>query len=223
MELFPVDNPTMSTAEANSEIPRSYLVLPTGVISFILMLVIMVTSLPGFRKARYNVFYFIHVTFAIGILILTCVHASTNFYFLLPGMVLWVADWTWRILYSLKTKEEIKVENAGNGWYRVHLAPRTAVSSVADIEKNMSIDTTSISETPLATYYINIPAVSKVQIHPFTAAAVDPATGEPIILFRLAPGRKKLNETQKEWTRRVGDIADTGMEQGSSAMVCAFP
>ncbi|KAK1820890.1 hypothetical protein LTR12_004761 [Friedmanniomyces endolithicus] len=202
---FVVDNPTVSVAEQALESPYSNLVLPTGVFSFVLILVVTITALPALRRSSYNTFYFIHVVFAALILILTSIHASTNFYFLLPGLLLWLADWVWRLRHSLSTKEEAIVENASNGWTRVRLPSEHALSA-NDGEKGANALST-LSTPVLATYYVNFPSISKLQVHPFTAASTGSAGTGPVLLFRRGPERKKAKKTAKEFTWAVAATA----------------
>ncbi|TKA62935.1 hypothetical protein B0A55_12313 [Friedmanniomyces simplex] len=214
---FVVDNPTVSVAESATGGPLSNLVLPTGVFSFALTLVVTVTSLPALRRKNFNTFYFIHVIFVAIILILTCIHASTNFYFLLPGVLLWVADWVWRVRNSLVTRTEAVVENAGNGWVRVRLRSEHA-RSASDGEKGagaMSSSTTPV----LATYYINFPRISKVELHPFTAASTGTADTGPVLLFQRGPERKKAKQTAKEFTWAVAAAADNSAGMASTLQV----
>ena len=156
--------------------------------------------LPILRRRNYNAFYFTHVIFAAAIIILTCLHASTNFYFCLPGLLLWIADWVWRVRNALGSKVEVLVENAGDGWYRIRLPHR----------KGPELESGQEFHNPLATYYVNFAAVSRLQIHPFTAASIGHGhekTG-PLLLFRRGPERKKIQKRDSEWTWKLGDLVD---------------
>ncbi|KAK5731322.1 hypothetical protein LTR15_001261 [Elasticomyces elasticus] len=209
---FLVDNPTVTVEEASDKIPLNYLVLPTGVISFVLTLVVLITSLPALRRKAYDVFYAIHIICAVGITVLTSLHASTNFYFLLPGLFLWIADWILRVRSSLRKLQHIDVENAGSGWYRVHLP---SVVPDTHLEQGPAMP---LSVNPLATYYINIPSISKTQLHPFTAATTASSATAAILLFQQAPGRKVFKKSEKEWTWRVASAVDSGSEKRSTML-----
>ncbi|KAK3650128.1 hypothetical protein LTR56_006403 [Elasticomyces elasticus] len=206
---FLVDDPYVTVADAGDKIPLNYLVLPTGGLAFILILLVLITSLPALRRKAYNIFYITHVISAVLITVLTSLHASTNFYFLLPGLVLWVADWALRVQYSLRKLQDIEVENAGNGWYRVSL-PYVVPGTQHHLEKGPAMAT---EVSPLATYYINIPSVSKTELHPFTAAVVASDTSAPVLLFRQAPERKQDKKSMREWTWRVASAVDAGAEK----------
>ena len=211
----------MTAAEAKAKIPLGYIVLPTGVISFILILVVLITSLPAIRRRSYNAFYFIHVIFAVAILILTCLHASTNFYFLLPGIFLWVGDWIWRSFNSLRKTQDVALENAGGGWYRVRLPVQHPVS-VATVEKGLPSGSMASYDNPLETHHINIPSISKLQVHPFTAAVTTSVGQGPILLFRQAAERKKAKDSDKEWTRMLGAVIDASDSKSLNVKVCVL-
>ena len=215
---FLVDNPTVSVAESAAQGPLSYLVLPTGVLSFALLVVVTITSLPVVRRKNFNAFYFVHIIFATIILVLTCLHASTNFYFLLPGILLWIADWAGRVRELLGAKAEAVVENAGNGWIRVRLPSKYPVFA-SDGEKSERTTSFPPSTPVLATYYVNFPRISKVQLHPFTAASTGSSELGPVLLFRRSPERKKAKQTEKEFTWAVAAVADVLQEMPSKLQV----
>ncbi|TKA55282.1 hypothetical protein B0A49_12684, partial [Cryomyces minteri] len=215
MHEFLIDNPMISVAQSTGDGPLSFLVLPTGVISFVLILVVVITSLSVLRRKKFNTFYFVHISVAVIILILTCLHASTNFYCLLPGLLLWAGDWVWRLCNALAKKTEATVENAGNGWYRVRLPPKHA-GLVKDVEKSEAAVPKSGSDRVLATYYINFPSVSKLQIHPFTAATAETTGSGPVLLFQRGPERKKSKQSEKEWTWALATRVDASWEKRST-------
>ncbi|KAK4579800.1 hypothetical protein LTR86_000001 [Recurvomyces mirabilis] len=212
---FVVDNPTVSVDEATAKGHISYLVLPTGVFTFVLLVAVTITSLPILRRRSFNTFYFVHIVLVVIILIFACLHASTNFYCLLPGLLLWAADWVWRLRNSLANKVEATVENAGNGWTRVTLHSKR-LEIARSGEKGASTMSPAFEIPVLATYYINFPRVSKLQIHPFTAASAGSAETGPALLFRRGPERKKDRRTQKEFTWALAAAAGDTVEVPST-------
>jgi ferric-chelate reductase len=92
--------------------------------------------------------------------------ASTNFYFILPGLLLWLYNWILRMQNVLFYKKTIQVESAGGDWYRMRLpnVPDKASIDVSTAEKGLTPTKTSELQHPLETYYIRLSAISKVQI-----------------------------------------------------------
>ena len=207
MQQFLPDNPVLTWPEAAINGPYSWFTLPTGAISGIVLIpIIVITSLPVLRRINYNIFYFIHISLAFVITVLVCLHASTSFYFLLPGLLLWVNDWIWRLRYALATRVNIQVENAGHGWYRIRL-PKNSTMPLEDLRLEDGEKVASLCH-PMATYYINISQISKMQIHPFTAASNGSSEAGPVLIFKRSPERKKAKKRDTEWTWQLGALTD---------------
>jgi ferric-chelate reductase len=174
---------------------------------------VVITALPIIRRNNYNTFYYIHIIFALLILVLVCLHASTNFYFVLPGLLLWVYDWSYRARHALCFKQTIQAESAGNNWYRMRL-PSTSKTMADDgsaAEKGLDSQHALTLTHPLETYYIRLSAISKVQVHPFTAVATAALSSGPIILFQKSPSKKKVTASDKEWTWLLGAMVDQSL------------
>ena len=204
-EQFEVDNPTLTQAEAEARGYWWFLTLPTGMIAFIAMLVIVVTALPVLRRRSYNVFYYLHVVLSAFIFILLSFHASTDFYFLLPGLLLWIGDWVWRLfrgMGGLRKRVSGRIENAGDGWYRISL-PVSAKLDNANDDVESAISEKRMPSHPLQSYFLVFPAVSKIQNHAFTAAKVGDLSSGPTFLFQRASGKKQA-KLDKEWTWKLG-------------------
>ncbi|KAF2679031.1 hypothetical protein K458DRAFT_461829 [Lentithecium fluviatile CBS 122367] len=205
---FDTDNPFLTEEDHG---PYARFVFPTGVIAGIGLIPMCITALPIIRRSNYNIFYFTHIIGAIAIMILLCLHASTNFYFLLPGLVLWVSDWMWRVSHRLGTQVEAIVEKAGNGWYRVRIMQNLeTTSSVAMLEKGDKYDW----ESPVVSYFLNFADISKLQLHPFTAVSTGDAVSGPTFLFRRSPERKKREKSDGEWTWKLAALADSNGIRG---------
>ncbi|KAJ4361232.1 hypothetical protein N0V95_002050 [Ascochyta clinopodiicola] len=58
---------------------------------------------------------------------------------------------------------------------------------------------------PLKYYYLNVPNISKMQNHAFTAAVPSTNTSGPVFLFQRSQG-KKQKSLNKEWTWKLGDM-----------------
>lgn len=178
--------------------------LPTGdVVDIVLIPTMVITALLIIRRNN-------HIIFAILVLVLVCLHASTNFYFILPGLLLWVYDWSYRVQHALRFKQSIEVESAGNNWYRMRLSgtSKTIAGDDSAAEKELTSQDASDPNHPLDTYYVRLSAISKVQIHPFTAVATATALSGPVILFQKSSPKKKVASSDKEWTWSLGAMID---------------
>ncbi|KAJ4137261.1 hypothetical protein NW768_002843 [Fusarium equiseti] len=179
-EAFAIGNPALTVAESkqlNGWFSFTYYV---GIAAILPVLVILVTSMPWIRRRHYNLFYFSHVILGTLTIVASCLHASTNFYLLLPGLLLWIADWIRRFFFGeargLARKTPAVLEIAENGWLRVSLLPNRAIHG-----------------PPLLYYHLNFPSVSKVQTHAFTAVAHPEHNGGPVFLVQP-------ETDEKEWT-----------------------
>ena len=186
--------------------------LPTGLISLVLMLIITITALPVLRRKNYNTFYYAHLICSVIIIISASIHASTDFYFLLPGLILWIVDWAWRIFRGdtgVMKRVDGTLEDAGYGWYRISL-PVSAKTLQSDdgVEEDIGTEKQTLAH-PLQTYYLNFPSISKLQNHAFTAAKVGSSTTGPTFLFQRAQRSDKTNQKklEREWTWKVGGQA----------------
>lgn len=88
----------------------------TGSTSSLIMLAMFFTSFPIIRRKHFNLFYFTHLLGILAVVIL-CLHASTMFYCTIPGLSMWLLDWSMR-LFELREKLDSRLEALGNGWYR---------------------------------------------------------------------------------------------------------
>jgi len=211
-DAFNPDNPFYTWAQVeNMGNYYAWLGLGSGAVTGIVLIpVMLITALPILRRNSYNTFYYIHVVFAVLVLVFSCIHASTNFYFVLPGLLLWVYDWSFRVQNALYYKRTIAVESAGNDWYRMRLASTSETMTVdaSAAEKGLSSPDRPDLRHPLETYYIQLSTISKVQIHPFTAAATATASSGPSFLFQRSPPKKKKKASHKEWTWLLGAMVD---------------
>lgn len=118
--VFPVLNPTYlyhETWPGNTSslgIWRASLVF-SGLFVATTMCLIFVTSFPTIRAKHFNIFYFTHLLIILAIIVV-CLHASTMFYCIAPGLVMWLLDWSMR-LYELRKPLSGQVASLGNGWY----------------------------------------------------------------------------------------------------------
>lgn len=118
--VIPVLNPTYLYHETwpgsttSLGIWRASLIF-TGLAATVIMCAIFFTTLPAVRRKHFNLFYFTHI-FAIVMVIITCLHASTMFYCTAPGLAMWFLDWGMR-LHELRRTLDGEITTIGNGWY----------------------------------------------------------------------------------------------------------
>ncbi|RKL48193.1 hypothetical protein BFJ70_g2549 [Fusarium oxysporum] len=200
-EALATGNPTMTLSE--SKLRSSWFVQTTytGIAAFLPILAVLVTSLPYIRRQHYNLFYYTHVICGIIIFVASCIHASTDFYLLLPGLLLWIGDWSRRVFFGetngLGTKIVATLENIGGSWIRISLP----VKSSAHKTTEKPVPTCK----PLLYYYLNAPAVSRFQSHAFTAAVSASTSHGPIFLLQRVSG-KPQKRLDKEWTWKLGAL-----------------
>lgn len=190
--------------EAERDSGWYYATLPTGMVGFLLMITIIITSLPSLRRKTYNTFYNVHVICSFWAFVALSIHASTDFYFLLPGLVLWIVDWGWRLFRGtsggLGKKVLATLENAGEGWYRISLP-----ASAKGIDESGAAEKETVITHPVQSYNLVFPEISKVQNHAFTAAKVGTLTEGPTLLLQRAQG-KASKKLEKEWTWKLGAL-----------------
>lgn len=190
--------------------------------SLVFMLVIVITALPTLRRRSYNTFYYLHIILSCLVFIAACIHANTDFYFLLSGLVLWILDWGWRIFrgdFGLGKTVRATLEDAGHGWYRITLkssedgvrpAKELAAGPTSAVEKQLVMQ-------PIQSFYLTIPSVSRVQNHAFTAAkTATHDTGPVFLLWRasLAGRRNPTKSEKKEWTWKISRLVGSGAKEG---------
>lgn len=118
--VIPVLNPTFLYDETwpgnrtSLGIWRASLIF-SGILTAMIMLIIFISTLPSIRSKHFNAFYFTHL-FGTVMIIIICLHASTMFYCLAPGLALWCLDWGMRI-HELGTAHDSEITTIGNEWY----------------------------------------------------------------------------------------------------------
>lgn len=223
-----LENPNIAFSDIK-ELGRYYTVtLFTGTLTLALIVVVVVSSLPALRRRAFNTFYYVHLIFSILVFIGAGVHSSTNFYFLLPGLVLWVVDWAWRLVRGDTGLVQVldgTLEDAGNGWYRVVLPP-SAKKLPTGLRGKLGGDGAEEKQAvmhPLQTYYLNVPSVSKLQNHAFSAAVVGSTLNGPVFLFQRTSTvgqsvRREKRTMKRQWTWKLGRQAEYDDDTGTPQM-----
>lgn len=118
--VIPVLNPTYlhhetwPGNETTLGIWRASLIF-SGSMAALIMAALFVTTLPKVRSKNFNLFYFTHLL-SILMVIIICLHASTMFYCVAPGLAMWCLDWGMR-LHELRRVLDGEITTIGNGWY----------------------------------------------------------------------------------------------------------
>ncbi|KAF2010266.1 hypothetical protein BU24DRAFT_472369 [Aaosphaeria arxii CBS 175.79] len=207
-EEFATGNPTMTRTASKS---RSWWYTTTtynGAATLTVMIFILATSLPFVRRKHYNLFYYSHLLCGITIIIGSCVHASTDFYLIFPGLFLYVVDLIQRFFSGeaggLHNKHVAVIENASGDWYRIIVPPFEKVKASSN-ELILPVETVVPTGYPLKCFYLNFPVISKTQNHAFTAAKSSPLGTGTVFLFQRSRGKaqKRLND---EWTWKLAAL-----------------
>ena len=163
------------------------------------------TSFPIIRRKWFNVFYFTHLLGIVAVVII-CLHASTMFYCTIPGLSMWLLDWSMRV-YELKEKMGSRLTALGNGWYTLTMPlPRKRLSGCA-------------CHSPLSHFYIHHSTTSVLEIHPLTTithlASKKSSVGDSDsidiqFLFRQSQTQAMLPPSKKssQWTNKLGALVD---------------
>ncbi|VUC32436.1 unnamed protein product [Clonostachys rosea] len=206
-QAFATGNPAMTLEESEKRSSWYTQTTYTGAATLVVLVLIVLTALPFVRRRFYNVFYYSHILISILVLVGAGIHASTDIYLLIPGLVLWVVDWAIRLFGGeaggLHKTQLVSVEDTSNGWYRISLPVQSAHN-----ERYRALISTEKESAPgdaLACYYLNFPAVAKLENHPFTAAIPGSMSSGPVFLFQPAQG-KSQKKLDKEWTWKLAAL-----------------
>jgi hypothetical protein len=215
-EVFPVLNPTYlyhETWPGDSSalgVWRASLIF-TGIFSTTIMGLIFVTTLPKIRSKHFNLFYFTHLLSIVAVIII-CLHASTMFYCVAPGLAMWILDWGMR-LYELREFVQGKVIHLGNGWYW-YFESSHSIKLTKLISLTFSIELPlprrrldgCACNSPLAHFYIRHAESSFWELHPFTTITplaserkITSASEEDIpiqFIFRKRGGSGSISQAQ---------------------------
>jgi predicted ferric reductase len=149
--------------------------IQVGFAAWIALLVILVTSFNFARRKCFELFYYPHALF-LAFVIGALIHATQAAEFLLPGLALWVVDRLIRLAYNFRAVQVTLVsQHAG------HVTKFT----VTGLRRH----------TPSQVAWIQIPALSVLNWHPFTIVSVPSSEDEAIFAIRGLGGyTKKLHD-----------------------------
>ncbi|KAJ3021737.1 hypothetical protein HKX48_007906 [Thoreauomyces humboldtii] len=154
-----------------------------GLLAAISFTIGFLAALPWVRRRHYNLFLFLHI-FMLIMIVFAILHSDTNFYYCVPGVILWVADLVLRF-FARRRKTEMAIERVTKeetGFLR------------------LDIQTSKFFKFKPGQYvFLNIPSISALEYHPFSIAAStvsSPTSGQ--LSFLIAPSWRT-----SEWTSRI--------------------
>lgn len=230
-KLLPVLNPTYLYNEvwpgdkSGLGIWRASLIF-TGIAASLIMLAMLLTSFPFIRRKHFNLFYFTHLLGILAVVII-CLHASTMLYCTLPGLSMWLLDWSMRVV-ELREQLPSRLVALGNGWYRYASQKRNWSLNFTDYcSITLPLPRKRLSgcacHSPLAHFYIHHTQSSIREVHPFTTVTHLASTkrttrdDEEFIsvqfLFRASLPDGENPKKPMQWTSRLGSLADEELEK----------
>jgi ferric-chelate reductase len=165
-----------------------------GLIALIAMLLIAATSIPYVRRRMYGVFYSVHHLFIVAV-VFSVLHYNSIIMAILPTFVLYLIS---RTISSSNGSTPVAVkEFAVLGTDIVKIVIRCAVNGTDTFQLGQFV-------------YLNIPAISKLQWHPFTIASSPHTKPDSITILLKVHGN---------WTTQLAKYADTCKESGMLPVV----
>ena len=161
-----------------------------GLTAFAFMTIMIICSLPRIRRHRFELFYYTHHLFIV-VLIFLCLHYPGSFVYLIPGVAVYMVDKLYP-LFSYRSSGQVKT---------------TLVS--ADVLE-VSVPTSTQSYYGGAYVFLNCPAVSWLQWHPFSLTSAPSKHNDHLVFHIKAAG---------EWTQAVIDSSKECKENGQDLEV----
>uniref|UniRef100_K3WU64 FAD-binding FR-type domain-containing protein n=1 Tax=Globisporangium ultimum (strain ATCC 200006 / CBS 805.95 / DAOM BR144) TaxID=431595 RepID=K3WU64_GLOUD len=154
-----------------------------GELALLMFLAIAFTSLPWIRRRMYETFYYVHHLFPLGVLF-TVLHWQTTTWFVFPSLLVYLID---------------RAVSSSNAFWPVHVTEFTALSDgiIKIVIARSPHDDGSYHIGQFV--YLNVPAISKLQWHPFTIAS-SPRTSATTLTILL----KSLGD----WTAALTEYAE---------------
>ncbi|KAH8549522.1 hypothetical protein BGW37DRAFT_541261 [Umbelopsis sp. PMI_123] len=162
-----------------------------GMISFLILGVVVLTSLNFVRRRFYNSFYFIHLLVFVAI-VFAYLHASMSIFYLISGLCLYGIDGIIRLSSRFVKYPFVSVNHEDCGYFSIKVQRNKAEVQAGQFMR------------------IAIPDISNIEFHPFTVAE----STEESITFVFAPNRQPGSHS--EWTNRLAQALQTNPQR----MVC---
>lgn len=163
----------------------------SGSVLLLLILGIMISSLPQVRRQVFEVFYYLHVLFAAGMIACTFFHSGK----LIPILALstWGVDWFIRSVVMARTR------------YPRNASLKVMSESVVELR---FAKTAGFCYNPGQYVYLAIPEISWLQWHPFSISS---SPHQPLVTLHI---RKAGN-----WTSALFDLANNNSTKDVSMLL----
>ncbi|KAI8818116.1 ferric reductase like transmembrane component-domain-containing protein [Fimicolochytrium jonesii] len=145
-----------------------------GTYSTLILAPVFFTSLPPVRRAFFNLFYYSHFL-VFPSMLFAWLHAASDFYYMIPGLGLYFVDLFLRLGRFVRPVDIRHVTREPTGHVRVDFAWPTEVFGACK---------------PGQWVFVNCPAVSKLEWHPYSMAQA-PGSETATIMFRPKEGKTK--------------------------------
>jgi NAD(P)H-flavin reductase len=192
--------------------------VPLAQLTFLLMLLVFgVLTFYTIRRSHYKLFYYFHL-FSTVVFLVMLWHATMSWYFLLGGLVLWVADWYLRLASQAATRVSVRrlavccpapasslhvLAGAGVGAgganpgagavLELRYQPRSVFASTGKGEEEGLLS----CPHPGQIMYINVPAVALHDWHPFSLSS-SPCSGGGELSHHI-----RVVGASSSWTSRL--------------------
>ena len=150
-----------------------------GWLSMLIAIPLVITSLPWFRRHKFEWFYFTHFLF-IPVMVLLHLHFDDMIYYAAPGLAAYILD---KVLWFCSSRRAIRIVNL-----------TTPVRGFVRME--IAVEQKAHTFEPGQWVQIKVPAVSTFQWHPFSVAS---APGHSTITIDI--------KVVGNWTRGLQDLA----------------
>lgn len=154
-----------------------------GELALICFLAIAITSLPWIRRRMYETFYYVHHLFPLGV-IFTVLHWETTTWFVFPSLLVYLID---------------RAVSSSNAFWPVQVQEFTALPDgvIKIVISRSPHDDGSYDIGQFV--YLNAPAISKLQWHPFTIASSPRTSATTLTILLKALG---------DWTADLTEYAE---------------
>ncbi|KAJ3052918.1 hypothetical protein HK097_005419 [Rhizophlyctis rosea] len=165
---------------------RSSWLITMGTLSTFFLLILAITALPRIRRKNFNIFYYVHFT-AFPALFFAFVHAPSDFYYCIPGLVIYFTDVFLRLRNENTRGRVVNVQREPCGYVRVDFAWPTGDGARGR----------NGGEVAGKWVFVNFRDVSRLEWHPYSLAnGPDAEVGTLLFKPRSGAGAEKEFETK---------------------------